>query len=163
VLAIPDGDGRRVFTFVRDVTPPRLVNYTIDMDTGADRDDDGGGDDDDDDDDDDGDDDGDEVVVVYDDDDDNGNGDDDDDDDDDDDNAELVRVGHAGVLELEFSEMVMASSFRADGLMLESLDHSCFYYLTQGRRVRTTTAMMVMMITLIKMIILMKKKKMMIL
>jgi len=36
-------------------------------------------------------------------------------------------------MHLYFDEMILASSFRANGLMLESLDHSCFNYSTQGR------------------------------
>ena len=36
-------------------------------------------------------------------------------------------------MHLYFDEIILASSFKANGLTLESLDHSCFDYSTQGR------------------------------
>jgi hypothetical protein len=44
-----------------------------------------------------------------------------------------VRYVSTGVLVLEFSEMMEASSFDASGLVFESLDQSCFMFQIQGR------------------------------
>lgn len=44
------------------------------------------------------------------------------------------------MLRLSFSEMVLGSSFDASGLVLESLNRSCFYYNRQGRTFSSCSA-----------------------
>lgn len=44
-----------------------------------------------------------------------------------------VAYVQTGLVHLMFSEMILASSFNAAGLVFESLDRSCFYYQTQGK------------------------------